>query len=80
MHLQVFVLAIAERTILAVLATTEIHSAAIVRFVFNGNKFTALMGAVTKRLFLAFPAGAPPVAFTSLDIYCIGCFLGNLGF
>lgn len=65
-----FVATVAQRLVGTGLAAAKIDFLALARAVFERDKRAAFMRAVTKRLALAFAAGAPEVVFPALDLDC----------
>lgn len=70
---------VAKRLARRVLAAAEEHLAGLLGGVFDRVEIAALMRAVTERLFLALPAGAPEVILAFLYVDGEGGGLGDLG-
>src|SRR5690606_21280055 len=71
--------AVAERTVLGMLAAAEPDLLRRLRFVGQRRELAALVRAVAEGLVLALAAGAPEIALPSLHLDAIGRFLCDPG-
>ena len=70
--------AVAQRCLLCRFAAAKKDFFGFLCLVLNRRKFRALMAAIAKGLFVAFPAGAPPVSFSVFHGYSIGGVTGSV--
>ncbi|MFT5539142.1 MAG: hypothetical protein ACI82H_000658 [Alphaproteobacteria bacterium] len=71
---------IAIRDIGTALTATEIEAHRFLYLEHLGSKFRALVGTVTKRLFLGTTARTPPIFSARLQVYLVEILAGDLGF
>jgi hypothetical protein len=79
-RLELFVAAIAEWLVGAVLATAKINGLGFFGLEFDGCEIASRVAAVAEGLSGALAAGTPVIALAGFNIDGIGTLLGNLGF
>jgi hypothetical protein len=79
-QLELFVAAIAENWIGAVLATAEVDGLGFLGLELHGLEIASRVAAVAEGLSGALAAGTPVIAFAGFNIDGIGALLGNFGF